>query len=470
MNIHEMDRQILGDIWTSSESYDTLVHLCDVIGHRFGGSESERLGAEYLRDKMIEYGLENVHIEEFPMASWQRGSCSLAIAEPFERELSAIALPYCPSAHIQAEMIDVGDGEEEDFERLGDAIRDKIVLTNAETNKPGVKGRSHRNDKFARAIAYGAAACVFMNQNPGLLRITGSILGSDPTKDDAVSREAPIPGIGISYEAGMTIRRFAKKSALSLKIDTDNTTFESTSRNVIGEIPGSELPNEVVVIGAHFDGHDVSQGAGDDAAGTMSALEAGRALASLKGKIRRTIRIVAFGSEEIGLLGSNYHARVHCVRNPKETYRFVLNLDGAGRGETGTEFLRVLSLPDIQAYFEAAQDDMHYRFDVADVYSQHSDQFPFAVRGIPNSQLITMERAGGLIGRGWGHTEADTVDKVHLRGLQISAALGARLALRIAQDDSFPSRRLSEDEVRTQLTRAGILQRQIDEGVFPPRD
>lgn len=470
MDMKAMDRQILGDIWTSGESYETLVHLCDVIGHRFGGSESERHGAEYLKGKMVEYGFENVHIEEFPMASWGRGSCSLSIAEPIDRELSAIALPYCPSATITAAMIDVGDGEEEDFEHLGEEVRGKIVLTNAETNKPGVKGRSHRNDKFARAIAYGAVGCVFMNQNPGLLRITGSLLGSDPTRDDAASREAAIPGIGISYEAGMTIRRFAKKSALSLTIKTDNRTFESTSRNVIGDIPGSEFPDEIVVIGAHFDGHDVSQGAGDDAAGTLSAMEAGRALAALKGTIRRTIRIVAFGSEEIGLLGSNYHARTHCGQTPQETYRFVLNLDGAGRGETGTEFLRVLSLPDVQAYFEAAQDDMHYRFDVADVYSQHSDQFPFAVRGIQTSQLITMERSGGLVGRGWGHTEADTVDKVHLRGLQVSAALGARLALRIAQDDTFPAHRLSEDDVRGQLTRAGILQRQIDEGVFPPRN
>ena len=77
--LRELERAILGDIWTTDEPYRVLRELCDNIGHRFGGSESERQGAEFLRDKMLAYGLQNVRIEEFPMAGWERGAASLRL-------------------------------------------------------------------------------------------------------------------------------------------------------------------------------------------------------------------------------------------------------------------------------------------------------------------------------------------------------------------------------------------------------
>ena len=77
----------------------------------------------------------------------------------------------------------------------------------------------------------------------------------------------------------------------------ENKTFASTSRNVIGEIVGSEHPDEVVLMGGHFDGHDIAQGAGDDGAGTITGLEAARVLVPHKGKLKRTVRVICFGSE-----------------------------------------------------------------------------------------------------------------------------------------------------------------------------
>ena len=79
-----MEKEILATIWTSNEAYETLRILCDEIGHRFGGSESERRGAEFLKQKMEEYGLENVRIEEFPMATWERGAAKLTLLEPVD--------------------------------------------------------------------------------------------------------------------------------------------------------------------------------------------------------------------------------------------------------------------------------------------------------------------------------------------------------------------------------------------------
>ena len=461
-DILEMEREILATIWTSNEAYDTLRELCDDIGHRFGGSDSEQAGAEFLKAKMEEYGLEYVRIEEFPMATWERGDASLTLLEPVERELSCISLPYCPAADLTAELLDVGDGEEDDFERLGDAVRGKVVISAAETNRPGERG-SHRTDKYRWALENGAVGYIYVNQNPGLLHITGSLRGRNQQGNTAEDREAPIPAIGVSKESGSLILRMMEKGPAKVRIQLDNKTVMSTSRNVIGEIPGAEHPDEVVLLGGHFDGHDISQGAGDDDAGTITGLEAGRALAGLKGRLKRTIRVICFGSEELGLLGAWHHAD---ETNP-DSYRFVMNLDGAGRGQGGQERLVLSGWPELVDYFAEWAGAHHYDFILQDQLNSHSDHFPFAVRGIPNGTLNSVDATAGMVGRGWGHTEADTFDKIHPRGLQMSAALAARLALVMSEDDDFPAHRRTVEETRAQLDDAGLLARLEEAGQIP---
>jgi Iap family predicted aminopeptidase len=455
-HLRELDRIALGEIWTSDEAWRNLVFLCDDLGHRFAGSEQERRAAEFLAERMRAYGLTNVRLETFPMATWERGSCHLAVVEPVERALPAIAMPYCPSARLEADLVDVGEGELPDFERLASAIPGKIVLTDAETNRPGER-KSHRTDKFNWAIERGAVAVLFINQNPGQLHITGSLTGRNPNGTRAIDREAPIPGLGLSYETGMFLRRLADRGRLRLRIATENRTLDSESANVIGEIPGRSRPDEIVLVGGHYDGHDIAQGAGDDAAGTVVGLEVGRALARLRGQLTRTVRIICFGAEELGLLGAYHHAAQAAARG--ERFRFVLNLDGAGRGTGGQEQLVLSGLPELVPYFQALSRALPYEFAIRDELNAHSDHFPFALRGIPNATLSSRDATAGMIGRGWGHTEADTLDKVSLRSIQMAATLAARLVIRLSEDERFPGRQRTPDEVRQQLADAGLLER-----------
>lgn len=463
-SFRDMERHIISEVWTSNEPYDTLRELCDDIGHRFGGSESERKGAEFIKAKLESYGLENVRLEAFPMASWERGDASLKLTAPVEKDFSCVALPYCPSADLEADLLHVGDGELADFQRLADQVPGKIVISASETNRPGERG-SHRIDKYNWAVEHGAAGYIYINQNPGMLHITGSIPGNDPHGEGAAAREAPIPAVGVSWESGSMILRLLKKGAGKVHLKTNNRTYDSTSYNVIGEIVGSEKPDEVVLMGGHFDGHDISQAAGDDGAGAITGMEAARALAGLKGQIKRTIRVICFGSEELGLIGAWHHA----ANNDPDKFVFVMNLDGAGRGQGGQEQLMLSGWPELQSYFENFGEDHHYEFAVRDQLNSHSDHFPFAVRGIPNGTLNARDTSAGMVGRGWGHTEADTFDKISPRGLQMSAVLVARLMLKIAQDDSFPAKRRTTDEVRQQLDDAGLLARLESSGRFPPR-
>lgn len=473
--LRQIDQDILTTVWLTDESYRNLAYLCDDIGHRYPGSKHERDAAEFLANKMEQYGLANVHLEEFPVPGWERGHCTVRLEAPIVREISAIALPFCCSSDFEAEVIDVGEGEEADFAKLGDAVRGKIVLTDAETGTAGTSGtKSHRSEKFARAIKHGAVACAFINQNPGLLHITGSGAPRNPKGRTAADRESPIPGIGITYEEGMLLRRISKRGALHLSISTENRTFESTSHNVIGDLVGKEIPDEIVVIGGHYDCHDIAQGAGDDGAGTITGLEAGRALAGVKGLLKRTVRVICFGAEEITLRGSSYHAAKHVDSADGERYRFILNLDGAGLGRGSSEEVTVSALPEVAQWFEEQSRAMHYAFPIRDTFVPHSDHLAFALRGVPTGMLnsretgVAMVGGAGMVGRGFGHTEADTLDKVCLRGLQMSAILVARLAARLANDDGFPGRRRSIDEVRAQLQAVGTLRFQEQAGRFPP--
>src|SRR6476646_4535065 len=90
-DLRAVERQILGEVWTSDEIYRHLRHLCDDLGSRFGGSTSEQAGAQFLLGKMREHGLQRVHLEEFPVYTWERGGCELRLVEPVERQISAIA-------------------------------------------------------------------------------------------------------------------------------------------------------------------------------------------------------------------------------------------------------------------------------------------------------------------------------------------------------------------------------------------
>lgn len=464
VNYRELERGVIAAIWTSDESFETLRELVDDIGHRFGGSESERQGAEFLAGKMRDYGLQNVRIEEFPMAGWERGSAALRLTAPVEREFSCVAMPYCPPADLEAELLDVGEGEKADFERLAEQVAGKIVISAAETNKPGER-KSHRTDKYAWAVERGALGYIYINQNPGMLHITGSITGRNPAGETAADREAPIPAVGVSWEAGSTIMRLMERGTARVQLKLTNRTFESVSRNVIGEIVGAERPDEVILMGGHFDGHDISQGAGDDGAGTVTGLEAARALAQYKGQLKRTVRLICFGSEEIGLLGAFHHART----SDPDSYRFVLNLDGAGRGMGGQEQLTLSGWPELTPFFKEWARDYFYDFALKDELNSHSDHYPFALRGIPNGTLNARDTSAGMIGRGWGHTEADTLDKLSLRGLQMSAVLVARLVLYMAQVDDFPAKRRSQAQVEEQLKQNNLLERAVALGRFPPQ-
>ncbi|KAA3659720.1 MAG: hypothetical protein DWQ04_21460, partial [Chloroflexi bacterium] len=218
-----------------------------------------------------------------------------------------------------------------------------------------------------------------------------------------------------------------------------------TSWNIIGDLPGKEHPEQVVMLGSHYDGHDISQGAVDPASGSVAVLEAARVLAKYASDLPVTVRFALWGIEEIGLLGSKHHVKIHDAELDK--IRFYLNMDAAGGSRA--KDIQLNKWPELDSIFVNWAEEMALPFRVGQTVNAFSDHYPFLLAGVPTGGISEVSRSNS--GRGYGHTYYDTLDKVNIRNLREAAVLAARLALRIASQDKWPAKRRSQDEVTAVL-------------------
>jgi hypothetical protein len=303
------DQKMVGDIYTSPEIWENLRILTDEFGSRFGGTAGESRAADFLRKKMLAYGLKNVIAEPIEYLGWRRGPATLEILAPIQKTIPCISLPHSPATTLEATLIDLGDAAPDTFDARIAEIEGKIFMVTSVVAPGGSSRWIHRNEKLGRGLLAGGAGFIFVNHYPGYGPATGGI--------GHRGRASLIPGLGLAYEDGMFLARLAQRGEVHLRLTTTDVCEPMTSWNVAGEIPGKG--KEVVMLGSHYDGHDISQGAEDPASGTVAVLEAARVLAKYAGALPCTVRFAFWGIEEIGLLGSNEYAKVHadeldCIR------------------------------------------------------------------------------------------------------------------------------------------------------------
>lgn len=357
----------------------------------------------------------------------------------------AAALPYTPAADLEAEAIWVGQGEEEDFKRLAGQMKGKIVLSAAESTPGPGQRSSHRREKFARAIDAGAAAFLFVNQNPGMMAITGALAAGFP---------AEIPGMGLPKESGDYVVRLLSAGPVRLRLQIAATFAPTSSVNVLARVGPDASDGPFLLTSAHYDGHDISVGALDNAAGTVVCLEAMRALRTVEQALPMPVRLALFACEEIGLVGAWHYAERFKDDLPR--CRFVLNVDSAATAVPGNENLNLCGFPELIPYFQAVGQRMRYDYPVKDGLSAYSDHFPFAVAGVPNATMGASGGSTGLVGRGWGHTPADTVDKVSPKSLQATAATTARLLLHLAFEEEWPGQHRTREDMAATIAASPI--------------
>jgi len=430
----DIDR-LLGEAWRDDYPWEFLTRLTE-IENRMGGHPGERRAAELVAEGFERAGARDVSVDAFEMHRWSRGDAELAVTEPTERSFETIALPYSPAGEVRGELVDVGHGTPEEIDEVD--VEGKIAV--ASTTTPEGSRFVHRMETFGHAAAAGAEAFVFRNHKAGQLPPTGSL------KFDA---QAAIPGVGVSKETGAWLTDYAERGATAA-LQVDAITERGTSHNAQGTF-GPETDDEILVVG-HHDAHDIAEGALDNGCGITVVVAAAHLLAEMDLDTR--VRVAGVGCEETGLLGAEALADALDTDRVKA----VVNVDGAGRFR---DLLAYTHGSDAMADIAArVAEEANRPIDTTDRVHPFSDHWPFLKRGVPALQLHSKS---GERGRGWGHTHADTRDKVDDRNLREHAMLAALLICELAATDDVPrqpaeavAEHLREDDYEEGMRAAGI--------------
>jgi len=437
----DVDKKIVSEIYTSSESMDNLKVLCDVYGSRFGGTPGDFASVKWMVEKLKGYGIENAHYETFKFPGWVRGPARLEVTSPIKREFDCISLPLGLAGEVEAKLVFLGDGPIDIYEKRKDEIEGNVVMVTSRTPL-GMTRFLHRSEKYMRSILAGAKGWIFMNHYPAYGPPTGGI-------------SPVIPTVAVSYEDGSFLARLLEREKeVKVRITTTDRNREMTSYNVVCDIPGTSDDEEYVLSGSHYDGHDISQGAVDPASGTVTVLEMARVLNMVKDRLKRRIRLLCFGCEEIGLFGSYNYVAQH--EDEMDDLRFMLNLDAAGgKGKKG---VILHGHPELEPFIERAGKEMRAELPYFQRVSPYSDHWPFFLKGVPTGGGGDPEAIRTRTGRGYGHTRYDTVDKVELGYLRLAAANYSRLLLRAANADEWSARRKTQQEVKEFIEKQGYDQ------------
>lgn len=297
---------LLGRALQSDEAYRELEVLCDTIGHRLAGSESLDRAIAWGAAELAADGL-TVTREPVQVRRWVRGPATLTLRSPTTLDLPLLALgdsvATAPGG-IEADALVVSSFEE--LAARAAEVKGRIVVWDAPFTTYG-ETVGYRYAGASAASRHGAVASLVRSIAPHGLDTPHT--GQQRYADDVT----PIPTAAISLEAATHLHRLQQRGLTPrLHLDLQARSEEPvTSHNVVGELRGRELPDEIVVLACHLDSWDVGQGAQDDGAGCVTVMEAGALLAALPVAPRRTVRVVLYTNEENGLGGGRAYAEAH---------------------------------------------------------------------------------------------------------------------------------------------------------------
>lgn len=420
-----MLRKIYDFYLTESKCYKSLEVLCKTIGPRLSGSKNAEQAVYWAKKAMYNAGADTVYLQPCMVTHWERGEkekCEIRFSKQKSiLPLNLIALGgsvATPVNGLNAPVIEVKSFEE--LEQLGEKnIKGKVVFYNVFFNPKNIRtGTSYgetvkyRYDGPSKAAKYGAVATVVrsMSSSDNDSPHTGVM------KYDSTVSLTKIPAFALSFKAADLLSENLKKDAqLSLYLKSNCKSFpDAPSFNVIGEIKGSEKPNEYIITGGHLDSWDNGEGAHDDGAGVVQSIEALAMFKKLGVKPKHSIRAVAFMNEENGLGGGKAYGKEAEVKKLKhiaaiETDAGGFTPRGFGVDTTAGMYQTVSNwLPLFKPYFITYINQGGGGADIG----------PLEKLGVP---CIGYEPDGQRY-FDIHHTADDTFDKVNKRELELGAA------------------------------------------------
>jgi dipeptidyl aminopeptidase/acylaminoacyl peptidase len=455
------DRTVIEEVRQHSEALANLTYLCDETGPRLTGSKNLKRANEWAADKMKAYGLSNVHQEPWELVEgWQRGSASMRLLEPDTGvNLTVASWGWMPGTDgkVQADVVALKAATAEELAQYKGKLKGAVVMLRPPTkliamedlDKPfgGVGSAAAPTDRgpqrtreemmaFFREQAEllsneGVAAVLTDSGKPfGLLDMTGGV-GGGKDRPSAVNRT---PRLFVAHHHYEMLYRLATRPAPAkarVELEVHNEFLPPVAvNNTVGEIPGTDKPDEVVVVGAHLDSWDLGEGATDNGTGSVVVLEAARALVKSGLKPRRTIRFILFTGEEQGLLGSRAYVEKHKEEIPKVSACLVHDT-GTGKVVGFDCKHRPVLQPLLAEELKSLKDLGVAAFDSS--FIGGSDHGSFEREGVPGL-MARQEVAGYRLNH---HSPIDTVDRAVEASLTQGAQAMAVAALRVADRDGL---------------------------------
>ncbi len=400
---------ILGAALSDQQGWRRLEHLCYHIGPRLCGSEALSRAVEWAAQLLRDDGQENVQLQPVKVPHWVRGEERCVEVLPAGRELRILGLGGSvgtPRGGVEAELVAVSGFDE--LERLPrSAVEGKIVLYNAPFVSYG-ETVAYRFSGASRAAKLGAVATLVRSVTLYSLSTphTGSLgyTTGDPRIPAAAVTVESAERLAALYRDGVRIRIHLEMGARTLP--------DADSFNVLGEIRGRELPEEIVVFGGHIDSWDVGQGAHDDGAACIAGIEALRVIRQLGLQPRRTLRLALWTNEESGSRGA--HAYREALGDDVARHVAAIEMDDGCERPSGFGLIlggsdkatKIRALE--QARQIAASLDGIEAGEITSGGGGAVDIAPLVRAGVPGFALHT--KGGRYLE--WHHADADTLDKV----------------------------------------------------------
>ncbi len=443
----KLNREIEGN----SRAYGTLRQATERIGHRLTGSANGAKAEEYAFNLLKSYGFTDVAYQPFEVEAWMRDTVTLSIAPASSdnfREVPVVSLAHSPvKADLKGEIVDVGNGLEEDFEVMKDKVKGKVALANIGLVGGEGKKNLHRSEKTALAIRYGASGIIMVNGAPGKILLTGTA--------SVTGEMINIPAVCISSESGKELRIWLKEEApLEAQIDMRNISKRIKARNVIATLKGKS--DETIVLGGHLDSWDLSTGAIDNGIGSFAVMDVARAFRAMKVKPEKTIQFVLFMGEEQGLLGSKHFVKELKRTGAIEKMAYMMNLDMTNDPKGANTFGREEMVPFFKEIGNAVQlVDKNYKNESANRAGLHSDHQPFMLEGVPIAGLSGHLAPSVLQ---CYHADCDSFDLVNEQELKNTVRIASMYLYALSHVAALPVRKLSDEKTKEFLISQGLKQ------------
>lgn len=429
----ETAEQLIQTALKSDMGYDIVTSLTTEVGPRLGGSEAEARARNWGAELGKELGFDRVSIEEFTMPFWDRGHLHITLTAPYQQPLYGTALGgAAPSeSEVNADVVyfrdihaltDIKDSE----------LKGKIAFVDGDAMVKSQTGAGYGQANQRRRIGWQHA------QRGGASALVVRSVGSDSHRfphTGMMSKNgdewANIPVIAVSNPDADHLRRLHQANKpLSMSLHSESKwKGEVSSGNVILDIVGSEKPEEIVLIGGHLDSWDLGTGAVDDGAGVAITTAAAALIAKLPKRPKRTIRVVMFGAEEVGLLGAFAYAKQH----EANLANHVVATESDFGAQTVWQLVSNVNSDATQLVDDIAKilSPLGIIRGGSDIAGGGPDIIPLAAKGVPTIRL----NQNGRDYFDLHHTPDDTLDKINPEELAQNIAAYAASIYLLADTD-----------------------------------